>query len=247
MKEGGILFFILSIALGGIAYFCTQSFLIAIPVGLLFLLLFFFIVLPSVASYTKRQRIRHECYVFVNAFLITLSVCQSLDKSYELSTQSAEKEFKQTIDAIGHLEAKERVDYLSSYFKMPIYDMFLSLLNLYIEQGGDILKLSKTLMEELTRIEETENSLQKHGINALIQWIILWAMSLAILAFVRFGLDSFYTYLKNSTSYLIMILVYFLFLAISILVFTYKYTGFATFLRKPKKKERRMKREKAKG
>ena len=215
----------LSMVLGGIAYFVSNNLYLSLGIGVLFLLIFVLFVAPSVAKFMKTKQKRHECYIFINAFLITLSVCQSLEKSFELATQSAEKEFKSTLDSIALLEAGEKIEYLSNYFEMPIYDMFLSVLRIYLEQGGDILKLSKTLMEELTRIEETSMSLSKNAIAVLLQWIVLWALSLAILAFVRFGLTSFYSTLSQSMTYLLMIIIYFSFLAISILIFTSKYTG----------------------
>ena len=232
-------FTVLSIFLGGVAYFVSDNFMIAGAVALIFVLLFFVFVAPNIAKFKIRQQKRHECYLFVNSFLITLSVCQSLEKSYELATQNAQKNFKATLDSIALMEAKERIEYLSTYFEMPIYDMFLSVLNIYLDQGGDILALSKTLMEELTRIEETAMSISKNAAGVLIQWIVLWAMSIAILAFVRFGLDTFYDMLKTSTSYLIMTISYFVLLAVSIAIFTTQYTGEKLITISTKKKVRK--------
>ena len=235
MQQLIILFVVVSLGLGGVAYFVSMNLFLAIGVGLLFLLLFVLVVNPAIGKYQKIQQKRHECYTFVNSFLITMSVCESLQKSFELATQSAQKDFKATLDAIALYETKERIEYLSNYFETPIYDMFLSVLDIYTERGGDILKLSKSLMEELTRMEETTISLSKHAASVLIQWIVLWAMSLAILVFVRFGLDSFYTYLSSSISYVAMIMVYFLLLLVSIVIFTQKYTGINLFARKKQK------------
>ena len=234
MQQLILLFIVASLALGGVAYFVSVNLYLAIGVALLFILVFCLIVNPAINKFQKVQQKRHECYTFVNSFLITMSVCSSLQKSFELATQTAQKDFKATLDAIALYETKERVEYLSNYFETPIYDMFLSVLDIYMEQGGDILKLSKTLMEELTRIEESALSLSKHAISILIQWIVLWAMSLAILVFVRFGLDSFYTYLSSSPSYLAMIVLYFALLLVSIMIFTQKYTGIKLFAGKKK-------------
>lgn len=225
MQSVLIIFIVLSLGLGGLSYFATESIYISAGVGLVFLLVFILLVYPCIKQYQVIQRKQHECYLFTNSFLITLSVCSSIERSYEMATQNADKEFKATLSAIEHLEPKKRVDYLSNYFEMPIYDMFLSVLNIYLEQGGDVLKLSSTLMEELTRIEETQLSLSKQAVSVLIQWIVLWGMSFAILGFARFGLNSFYSYLKSSPSYLGMTCLYFALLAGSIVVFTVKYTG----------------------
>lgn len=220
-----VIFLLLSLGLGGLAYFVTSSLLIAVVIALGFLVVFLFLVFPSIKKFQNLQQKQHECYLFVNSFLITLSVCQSIEKSYESAIQNVTSGLKETTDAIAHLGPKQRIDYLSNYFEMPIYDMFLSVLNIYLEQGGDILKLSKTLMEELTRIEETQISLSKNALSVLLQWIVLWAMSFAILGFARFGLNSFYSYLVSSPTYILVSVLYFVLLAFSIVVFTAKYTG----------------------
>ena len=225
MSEVMIFFFLLSAGLGALGYFITESLYLSIGVALVTLLTLFFLVLPSIKKYSSLKTKQHESYLFINSFLITLSVSQSVEKSYELATENVEKDFKDTVQAIEHLTPMQRVEYLSNFFEMPIYDMFLSVLTIYLEQGGDVLKLSQSLMEELTRIEETAMSLSKHAINVLIQWIVLWAMSFAIMGFARFGLNSFYSYIKSSPTFLIMTCSYFLLLNVSIVIFTIKYTG----------------------
>ena len=225
MSEVLVFFLLLSAGLGALCYFVTESLYLSLGVGIFTILVLFFLVMPSIKKYSSLKTKQHESYLFINSFLITLSVSQSIEKSYELATENVEKDFKDTVHAISHLTPMQRVEYLSNYFEMPIYDMFLSVLTIYLEQGGDVLKLSKTLMEELTRIEETSMSLSKHAVNVLIQWIVLWAMSFAIMGFARFGLNSFYSYIKDSPTFLLMTLAYFLLLDISIVVFTIKYTG----------------------
>ena len=225
MKEVYLFFLLLTGGLGALCFLVTSSLYLSLGIAGATLLILFFMVVPAIKKYQNLQQKRHESFLFINTFLITLSVSSSIEKSYEMAIEQAEKGFRETIDGIAHLDAMARVEYLSSYFEQPIYDMFLSILKIYTEQGGDVLKLSSTLMEELTRIEETAMSLSKHAAGVLVQWIMLWAMSLAILGFARFGLNSFYDYLRSSPTYLLMVMLYFVLVDVSIVIFTSKYTG----------------------
>ena len=225
MKEVYLFFLLLTGGLGAMCFLVTSSLYLSLGVAGLTVIILFFMVVPAIRKSQNVQQKRHESYLFINTFLITLSVCQSIEKSYEMAIEPAEKGFRETLNGIAHLDAMARVRYLSSYFEQPIYDMFLSILQIYLEQGGDVLKLSTTLMEELTRIEETAISLSKHAAGVLVQWIMLWTMSLAILGFARFGLNSFYDYLRNSPSYLLMVVLYFILVDVSIVIFTSQYTG----------------------
>ncbi|MCR5490805.1 MAG: hypothetical protein K6F32_01600 [Bacilli bacterium] len=224
MKTAVIYLGVLSLFVGAAAFFAANNLLIGLGVFLAFALVLCGLVYPMFAEFGKRARREHECYRFTNSFIITLSVCQSLEKSYDSAMESSDRELVALSDSLTNLNAREKLEYLDSFFEMPAYRMFLSLLDIYIEQGGDIVKISSELMQEFTRIEETRIAIIGSARKNAIQFAVLWLISLAIVVFLRIGLSNFYTYLSGSMTYMISLVIYFAFFLASLVVYAAFYT-----------------------
>ena len=113
--------------------------------------------------------------------------------------------------------------------------MFLSLLSLHLDRGGDILDLSSDLLHESSRIEESAQSYWKKAKGKILGFYFLWAMAFVILVFLRFGLTSFFTRIKGSWAYLGCVgLFHLLFLGSTILLLRWH----APRKRKPLKEEK---------
>lgn len=236
MKGAAFLVVAVSFALGGLCFLASDHLYLATATASVFLIEGFLMLLPMVKRFAVRERKRHECYQFVYPFVTTLSASSSLDRAYEAAEEGFSEPLKRLTEGLSSLGTKQKVDYLASYFAMPIYRVFLSLLDLYLERGGDVLSVSGVLLEELTRIEETGTLMLKDARRNLVSFTAMWLMSLGIMSFVRFGLSSFFVSLSSSALYLVAIVGYFLFLAISLYVYARSYTGEKAFLLKRRKK-----------
>ena len=149
----------------------------------------------------------------------------SLDKAYAAACEGFGEEFKTLNGAMESMGAKEKTDYLAGYFRSETYKMFLSLLQLYLDRGGDVLRLSGELMAEASHEEETAQSYEKESKRKLVSYLFLWLVSIAILTFLRFGLSSFFTSLSASWIYAGSIIAFFAFFLFSLYLFLRHYTG----------------------
>lgn len=225
MKPSYIYFFFLSLIFGASAYFIF-SYLIS--GGIILLASILFLVggcSPLLSNFSRKLKRRKECSSFVNSFIISLSVTQSLESSFEIATSNVDKDFKKVIDSISSLEIEERLSYLSSYFGPELYPMFLSIISIYQVQGGDPLYLCGDLLAEANRIEENDNHFKKNGARNAYQFALLWGMSLVILLFLRVGLASFYSFIKDTVTFIGCIYLFYGLMLISILVYVLVYTN----------------------
>ena len=207
------------------AYLSSDNLIVALITAALAFAVCFFLFVPWISSYIRRERIRHEAYQFVNSFLITLSVCQSVDHAYEVARGGIEGEFRALEAKVAHLDSYEKIKYYKRYFDMEIYAMFVSVLDLYLERGGDVLSLSSELLNELARIEENGRFLVSKSIKNGFQFSLMWVIALAVMVFVRFGLNTFFEKLKGSTSFLLGIGAFFGFFLISSGLYLKVYVG----------------------
>ena len=222
---GIVVCLIIALAVAGVCYIASSQLLMSGVVGLAYFLLLMIFAYPKVATMHRKRRIRKECYRFMNSFVTTCSVTSSLSRAYEVSCEGTEGEEKDVMEACSCNDIEGRLHELSSYFESQLFEVFLSIIAIYEERGGDILSLSSSLLEEATRVEEEEDNKAKVSQGKLFQYCTLWAMSLGIVGFLRFALANFYDTLLASLTYTICLGVYFGFLLFGLLFYCQVYTG----------------------
>lgn len=211
--------------LGGSAFLSSGQWYIGVGVGVTVFLSALFFVLPCFRLYRTENEKRHECYLFIHGYLVTLSVCMSLDKAFLAASEPMGKRFHELDETLATMEPKEKTAYLINYFPQNVYSMFLSVLELYLDRGGDVLKLSNELTQEAARIEESGAQYQKIAARKGASFFFLWAMAIAIMTFLRLGLSSFFESLKENWTYLGALVCFYLFFVISICVYAHFHTG----------------------
>ncbi len=217
--------FVVALIAGGVCYLASSELFMGGAVALVYFLLLLIFAYPKVVTMQRKRRIRKECYRFMNSFVTTCSVTSSLSRAYEVSCEGTEGEEKEVMEACSCNDIEGRLHELSSYFESQLYEVFLSIISIYEERGGDVLSLSSSLLEEATRVEEEADNRAKVSQGKLLQYILLWAMSLGIVGFLRFALSSFYDTLLASSTFTICLAIYFGFLLFGLLFYCQVYTG----------------------
>src|SRR5574344_1186843 len=215
---------ILSLLYGFLGYFVSTSLYVGLGIGAIFALVLLVFSAPVHIRHDEKERKRHECYHFLNTFIISLSVTQSGERSLEATALDMKGEEKSIYDAVETLSLDERIGYFANYFSSPSYAMFLSIYRLYESQGGDVLVLAEPLLKEITLEEESGDALEKIRKKNLVQFAVLWAMSYLVVAFTRWGLSNFYALLSVSIPYLLTAMVYFVIALVAFVLFALRST-----------------------
>lgn len=216
---------IFALGLGGLCYFLSDSLWLSIVVDVLGILSLAFFVVPLLAKKRVAARKREECFRFISSFVVSLSLTGSLEKSFDSAGADAKGELQSVLSSVEELHLGDRVQYLESYFESESYSMFLSLYGLYEEQGGDFLDLARELMDELARIEESANIMEKDGVMSLREFIMTWLISLGIVTFLRYGLANFYDSLVKNFLYVGALALFFAFFLFAVSFYFYVYAG----------------------
>ena len=211
-----ILFITLSLIFPTITYVVTNNWISTAVVLLATALYLFLYAYPKVKKLLKRNEMFHSCYTFINSFIITLSTNSSLLNALESTKLVMDKEYVTVIDGLTNLTEMERIDYLKKYFEFDIYYLFLSVLEIYIEQGGDILTLSYYLIEESRRNEDYLIKCENISRRKIIEFSMLWVFTLLIIIILRFSLNSFYYQITNFLLFQFAIVILFMLVIASI-------------------------------
>ena len=104
-------------------------------------------------KFKKIDKVTHECISFINNFIISLSIHNTLSATFEMIKESISGDLRKEIDSIDHLDVEEKLDYLKNYFDSSLYDFFLKIINQYVFNGGDIIGISQLLIFDSRKIE----------------------------------------------------------------------------------------------
>ena len=225
MKKHDLIFIFISLVLGALCYFSTLIYIYGIAIFLLSIIDYFILIRKRFTNYTALIDRVHIGYYFINSFIITLSVKDSLEDAYQNAIRFSNSQFKAEVDQLNELTPTERVKYLADFFNLSIYTMFLNVLNLYQDQGGNILSMADNLLRECTRSEKTLNETLSIGYKHLVEFLILWAMSFAILLFMRFSIKDFYLTMLKNQIFAPLIVCFFLICIFSINLFVNQFTN----------------------
>ena len=214
-----IAFVIASLIISVICFLTTSNIFYALAVLLIFIGYYFLYLFKKFKKYRSLVQRVHSAYFFINSFLITLSVKESYAEAYQSGLRMQDSELHLFANELNELSDLEKVKYLKNYFKLAIYKMFLNVLEIYQDQGGNILSMSDNLMRECTRTEKTLNDSSNLGIKHLIEFIILWALSFGVLLFMKYGIRDFYNKMLNDPIFAPLIFLFFLICLLSIHLF----------------------------
>lgn len=202
-------FILTSLAISIVCYFSTANIYFSLAVLIIYIGYYLVFQYSKLKKYFSLiQRVHSSCF-FINSFIITLSVKQSYEEAFASGIKIKDSQLKMYVDALTDLNSIEKPTYLKNYFKLSVYEMFLNVLKIYQDQGGDILLMSDNLIRECTRTEKLLNESSSVGIRHFIEFIILWCLSFIILLFMRFSTGEFYGKMLSKKVIPILILFFF--------------------------------------
>lgn len=168
--------------------------------------------------YYKLDLKTHECVKFINNFIITLSINNSIQTTFDQVEESLKGELKDQVSSMTNMTAEEKIEYLKSYFNLNIYDVFLKLINQYIFNGGEILKICQLLLFDSRKLETSLDDYKIMSFRKMIEFVSMWGLTMLILIIVQLALNMFYesiiglSFFAPSIFAFFIILLFFLYL-----------------------------------
>ena len=186
------------------------------------ILYFLFLYDRRVLKFMNQYSRFDSCYNFINNFLITIDSKQTLVLTLESVIPIMDEGLKEEYEGIIHLEELERLEYLAKYYPFYVYNLFINVVKLYADRGGNILDMSKFLLTELRNEQDYNHEYYSLGKRKIFDFSILWFFSLIVLIVLRFALSQYYSMIANQLIYKIMVVVLFMFLLVSIEIINIK-------------------------
>ena len=216
---------VVSFVLAGISYIASQNLISTLSIFLVTNTFFLFIVKRQMDKTQLKIHRYHQCFQFVNSFIVSLNIKGSMSAAMESAYETADESTREILDSIKEMNEEEKISYLQKYFKFDLYRLFLDTVSLWNEQGGDILSMSQHLVNQVRLKEEYILFCESTHRTRLVEFIVLWSLTLLILISLRFALSQFFTHIVRTIFYQVSVVVIFLFLILSIYVMVKRITN----------------------
>ena len=225
MNSKLFIFIFISLAVGVVSYIALENIFIPIAVFGLYLVSTIFVVIPRLNKYELTKTRYHECYHFINNFIISLSIKKSISGALETTVGSMNSEFVDMFNGLENMSENEKLEYLSSYFEFYDYSLFLQIIFIWQEEGGDIITMSKYLISNIRHNEEYLTKTETISKRKYVEIGILWTISLSIIVVLRFALNEFYGKVKGQILYIAAISIILAFALFTIIMLVQKGTS----------------------
>jgi len=224
MKKYFPIFLVISIILGAVMFLATNNIIISIVICVISIIAALILFIPKLVLFYQVAERYHDCYHFINNFVISLSIKNSIQGALEATMLSMGRDFKEFYSKLEDMSDRDKVHYLESYFPFYTYKLFLQIISLWEEEGGDVLVMSNYLLSEIRYEEEYVSSISSLAKHKYIESSSLWMVCIGILVLLRFCLNDFYTKIINLPIFVISLSIFMIFVLFSIYLLIVKAT-----------------------
>ena len=207
---------VISILLGVNGFVASNNFIVGIVILVVSVLYFIFVARTICTRYQTKINRFHLCYHFINTFIVSLSIRGSISNALDSSLEMMPEDFHKDIENIETFTLEEKLGFINKYFRFHLFSLFLDLLRIYEEQGGNILEMSSHLLDEVRLTEEYISTSQSISRKKITEFVILWSLTLGIMVFMRFALSEFFITISSQVFYPIGIFAILFFCLITI-------------------------------
>ena len=217
--------FIVGIALSLICFISTQNLISTAIIGVVTLIYFFVYVNKVIKNKDEKINRFQDCYQFINNFLIALSIKGHISGALASALESQNEETNDLVKSVDSNDPMEKVIYLKDYFKFDVYSLFIDLIQVFNDEGGNIIQMSRYLLNQIREDEEYIVNAERMNKKALAEFVILWSFALCILVILKFSLDDFFTHIVKNVFYQVSVVCILFFALVSLHIAVRKITN----------------------
>jgi hypothetical protein len=218
--------------MGGIALGCMilgflilGNLYIALVYGLIGLLVFQFGIQKRMEKVKKHLAIIEEFQHLANSLILQLSTTPVLDSFIKIAPY-----FKNEIKEILENEEatiEDKLNYFEQRYTFNLYQIFRKLLEIFIEQGGNILTMSLEMLTQIDYFKVSAYEIYYDNSKKRVDVLILWGLAILCILVLRFTLQTYYIQIMQGSFYFVM-LGFLLFFMIAMFLLYRKYAKVET-------------------
>lgn len=206
------------------SYLVTNNYFIPIILFLIIVTYYLFYGKKKCVKHINKMKRIEECYHFSYNLSVAINVKNSIQTSLESIVDTLSPNIKEYLSSTSHLDSLSQIGELRKYFKVHIFDVYYRMLELYVQQGGNIIAMSSLILDEMETLNTRCLSIKLKSRKSLINFLTLWTLAVLILVFTRFMIPSFYLKMLDNNIFPYLVMFFFIFVLFSIHIFITRLT-----------------------
>jgi hypothetical protein len=151
---------------------------------------------------SKRDQIDSQMYYWMQTLLTTLSIKKTITETFVNVVQQYQLKKEHWIDPYMSNDSLHALRNLKQRFTHPLYGLFITTLEFYEEQGGDVLILFDSILQQTRMVESRRIEIQTLTKRYFFQWVFLWILNLFILLMSKFVLMDLFDVMKTNVIFI---------------------------------------------
>jgi hypothetical protein len=164
---------------------------------------------------SKQDRIDSDMYFWMQTFLTTLSIKKTILETFVHVVNQFQLKKEKWILPFMSNDALHALKNLKQRFTHPLYGLFTNTLEFYEQQGGDVLMLFDSILQQTRIVESRRIEIQSLTKRYFFQWVFLWTLNLFILLMSKFVLMDFFDVMKTNPIFITSITIIILYFPLS--------------------------------
>jgi hypothetical protein len=164
---------------------------------------------------SKKDQMDSEMYFWMQTYLTTLSIKKTITESFVNVVQQYQLKKENWILPFMSNDALHALRNLKQRFTHPLYGLFITTLEFYEVQGGDVLMLFDSILQQTRMVESRRIEIQSLTKRYFFQWVFLWTLNLFILLMAKFVLMDLFDVMKNNLMFITSITIIFVYFPFS--------------------------------
>ena len=154
---------------------------------------------------SRRDQIDSQMYYWMQTLLTTLSIKKTITETFVNVVQQYQLKKEHWIDPYMSNDSLHALRNLKQRFTHPLYGLFITTLEFYEEQGGDVLILFDSILQQTRMVESRRIEIQTLTKRYFFQWVFLWILNLFILFMSKFVLMDLFDVMKTNVIFITII------------------------------------------
>ena len=148
-----------------------------------------------------------QMYYWMQTLLTTLSIKKTITETFVNVVQQYQLKKEHWLAPYMSNDSLHALRNLKQRFTHPLYGLFLNTLEFYEVQGGDVLILFDSILQQTRLVEARRTEIQSLTKKYFFQWVFLCVLNLFILLMAKFVLMDLFEVMKNNLTFIAMITV----------------------------------------
>jgi hypothetical protein len=146
-----------------------------------------------------------QMYYWMQSLLTTLSIKKTITETFVNVVQQYQLKKEHWLAPYMSNDSLHALRNLKQRFTHPLYGLFLNTLEFYEVQGGDVLILFDSILQQTRLVEARRTEIQSLTKKYFFQWVFLWVLNLFILLMAKFVLMDLFEVMKTNLIFIAMI------------------------------------------